>query len=55
MLTASAGVDLHDLHDLRTRSLLFVHKLVESLRAAGVSIPTLPPKFSPCRPRDPLL
>ncbi|KZT65143.1 hypothetical protein DAEQUDRAFT_731767 [Daedalea quercina L-15889] len=28
--------DLHDLHDLRTRSLLFVHNLVETLRASGI-------------------
>ncbi|OBZ79005.1 hypothetical protein A0H81_01121 [Grifola frondosa] len=28
--------DLHDLHDLRSRSLVFVHNLVESLRASGV-------------------
>ena len=55
MLTASTGVDLHDLHDLRTRSLLFVHNLVESLRAAGVSIPTLLPNFLFCQPRDLLL
>ncbi|RPD62926.1 hypothetical protein L227DRAFT_651217 [Lentinus tigrinus ALCF2SS1-6] len=34
--SSSTCVDLHDLHDLRTRSLLFVHNLVESLRAAGV-------------------
>ncbi|ETW87209.1 hypothetical protein HETIRDRAFT_166745 [Heterobasidion irregulare TC 32-1] len=29
-------IDLHDLHDLRSRSLLFIHNLVESLRASGV-------------------
>ncbi|KAH9944372.1 uncharacterized protein BXZ73DRAFT_73902 [Epithele typhae] len=34
--SSSTCADLHDLHDLRTRSLLFVHNLVESLRAAGV-------------------
>ncbi|PCH33645.1 hypothetical protein WOLCODRAFT_22144 [Wolfiporia cocos MD-104 SS10] len=28
--------DLHDLHDLRSRSLVFVHNLVESLRASGI-------------------
>ncbi|KAH9950346.1 hypothetical protein B0H21DRAFT_819159 [Amylocystis lapponica] len=28
--------DLYDLHDLRARSLLFVHNLVESLRASGI-------------------
>ncbi|KAI0669884.1 hypothetical protein C8Q78DRAFT_152022 [Trametes maxima] len=28
--------DLHDLHDLRSRSLMFVHNLVESLRASGI-------------------
>ena len=30
------GADLHDLHDLRSRSLMFVHNLVETLRASGV-------------------
>ncbi|EPT04344.1 hypothetical protein FOMPIDRAFT_1021989 [Fomitopsis schrenkii] len=33
---SSAYYDLHDLHDLRTRSLLFVHNLVETLRASGI-------------------
>ncbi|GBE77949.1 hypothetical protein SCP_0108310 [Sparassis crispa] len=28
--------DLHDLHDLRARSLLFVHNLVETLRVSGI-------------------
>lgn len=28
--------DLHDLHDLRTRFLLFIHNLLESLRSSGV-------------------
>ncbi|CCL98962.1 uncharacterized protein FIBRA_00970 [Fibroporia radiculosa] len=28
--------DLYDLHDLRSRSLLFVHNLVETLKASGV-------------------
>ncbi|KAI0801249.1 hypothetical protein C8Q74DRAFT_1364877 [Fomes fomentarius] len=36
--SSTTCADLHDLHDLRTRSLLFVHNLVESLRASGVSI-----------------
>ena len=31
-------VDLYDLNALRTRSLMFVHDLVEALRASGVSI-----------------
>ncbi|KAG2366524.1 hypothetical protein BDR07DRAFT_1352277 [Suillus spraguei] len=29
-------LDLHDLHDLRSRILLFVHDLLESLRSAGI-------------------
>ncbi|KAF9241380.1 hypothetical protein BU15DRAFT_87296 [Melanogaster broomeanus] len=29
--------DLHDLHDLRSRSLLFIHDLLESLRSNGIS------------------
>ncbi|KAG0708853.1 hypothetical protein DFH29DRAFT_889341 [Suillus ampliporus] len=29
-------LDLHDLHDLRSRILLFIHDLLESLRAAGI-------------------
>ncbi|KIK93737.1 hypothetical protein PAXRUDRAFT_828651 [Paxillus rubicundulus Ve08.2h10] len=29
--------DLHDLHDLRSRSLLFIHDLLESLRSDGIS------------------
>ncbi|KZT02706.1 uncharacterized protein LAESUDRAFT_729947 [Laetiporus sulphureus 93-53] len=29
--------DLHDLHDLRSRSLLFVHNLVELLRSSGIT------------------
>ncbi|KAI0365261.1 hypothetical protein BV20DRAFT_1028434 [Pilatotrama ljubarskyi] len=35
--SSATCVDLHDLHDLRSRSLLFVHNLVESLRASGIS------------------
>jgi len=35
-LTRYTGLDLHDLHDLRSRILLFIHDLLESLRAAGV-------------------
>jgi hypothetical protein len=31
-----AGIDLHDLHDLRSRSLHFIHDLVNSLRESGV-------------------
>ncbi|KAI0735155.1 hypothetical protein C8Q76DRAFT_711197 [Earliella scabrosa] len=34
--SSTTCADLHDLHDLRTRSLLFVHNLVEALRASGV-------------------
>ncbi|KAI0825119.1 hypothetical protein BC628DRAFT_291535 [Trametes gibbosa] len=34
--SSAACADLHDLHDLRSRSLLFIHKLVESLRASGI-------------------
>ncbi|KAG2120879.1 uncharacterized protein F5147DRAFT_832069 [Suillus discolor] len=30
-------LDLHDLHDLRSRVLLFVHDLLESLHSAGIS------------------
>ena len=30
--------DLHDLHDLRARFLVFIHSLLESLRASGVSV-----------------
>ncbi|KAH9937705.1 uncharacterized protein B0H18DRAFT_971884 [Fomitopsis serialis] len=33
---SSSCYDLYDLHDLRTRSLLFVHNLVETLRASGI-------------------
>ena len=46
LMPVRTGTDLHDLHDLRTRSLLFVHNLVESLRAAGVS-PRLSRPFPP--------
>ncbi|KAH7930969.1 hypothetical protein BV22DRAFT_1053552 [Leucogyrophana mollusca] len=28
--------DLHDLHDLRSRFLLFIHDLLESLRSSGI-------------------
>ena len=31
-----AGLDLHDLNDLRSRSLVFIHNLVNSLRESGV-------------------
>ncbi|PIL31951.1 hypothetical protein GSI_06655 [Ganoderma sinense ZZ0214-1] len=34
--SSSTCADLHDLHDLRTRSLMFVHNLVESLRTSGI-------------------
>ncbi|EPQ60639.1 hypothetical protein GLOTRDRAFT_135289 [Gloeophyllum trabeum ATCC 11539] len=29
-------LDLHDLHDLRSRALLFIHNLTESLRSSGI-------------------
>ncbi|KAG6336572.1 hypothetical protein ID866_2510 [Astraeus odoratus] len=29
--------DLHELNDLRSRSLLFIHNLLESLRSNGIS------------------
>ncbi|CDO71577.1 hypothetical protein BN946_scf184911.g47 [Trametes cinnabarina] len=35
--SSAAYADLHDLHDLRSRSLVFVHNLVESLRASGIA------------------
>ncbi|EIM83409.1 uncharacterized protein STEHIDRAFT_123842 [Stereum hirsutum FP-91666 SS1] len=41
-------IDLHDLQDLRSRSLLFIHDLVNSLRASGVPASyTLSPSHSP--------
>ncbi|KAI0033183.1 hypothetical protein K488DRAFT_48261, partial [Vararia minispora EC-137] len=41
-------IDLHDLHDLRSRSLVFIHDLVKSLRASGVPASyTLSPSDSP--------
>ncbi|KIM85200.1 hypothetical protein PILCRDRAFT_817199 [Piloderma croceum F 1598] len=40
--------DLHDLHDLRTRFLLFIHSLLESLRASGIPASyALAPSSSP--------
>ena len=30
-------LDLHDLHELRSRSLLFIHDVLHSLRSSGVS------------------
>ncbi|KAH9982898.1 hypothetical protein BGW80DRAFT_1162179, partial [Lactifluus volemus] len=40
--------DLHDLHDLRSRSLHFIHDLVNSLRESGVRASyTLAPSNSP--------
>ncbi|OSD03424.1 hypothetical protein PYCCODRAFT_1466810 [Trametes coccinea BRFM310] len=35
--SSATYADLHDLHDLRSRSLVFVHNLVETLRASGVA------------------
>ncbi|KDQ63548.1 hypothetical protein JAAARDRAFT_29569 [Jaapia argillacea MUCL 33604] len=29
-------LDLHDLHDLRSRSLTYIHNLIESLRSSGI-------------------
>lgn len=40
-------VDLHDLNALRTRSLMFIHNLVEALRTAGVSACRVPHE-APC-------
>ncbi|KAI0275068.1 hypothetical protein BC834DRAFT_946872 [Gloeopeniophorella convolvens] len=41
-------IDLHDLNDLRSRSLHFIHDLVESLRESGVRASyTLAPSNSP--------
>ncbi|KAI0308205.1 hypothetical protein B0F90DRAFT_1621768, partial [Multifurca ochricompacta] len=41
-------IDLHDLHDLRSRSLHFIHDLVNSLRESGVRASyTLAPSNSP--------
>src|ERR1700676_326631 len=39
-LTNLVDDDLHDLHDLRARFLVFIHSLLESLRASGVSLAT---------------
>jgi hypothetical protein len=36
-LTVLVDDDLHDLHDLRARLLVFIHSLLESLRESGVS------------------
>ena len=33
---ANIGLDMHDLNDLRARSLAFIHNLVKALRAVGV-------------------
>ncbi|KAF8807405.1 hypothetical protein BYT27DRAFT_7241962 [Phlegmacium glaucopus] len=30
-------VDLHDLHELRSRFLIFIHNLIQSLRSSGIS------------------
>ncbi|KZT30579.1 hypothetical protein NEOLEDRAFT_1126169 [Neolentinus lepideus HHB14362 ss-1] len=30
-------LDLHDLHDLRSRALIFIHDLTASLRTSGIS------------------
>ncbi|KAF8168099.1 hypothetical protein B0H34DRAFT_684208 [Crassisporium funariophilum] len=30
-------LDLHDLHELRSRFLLFIHELLQSLRSSGIS------------------
>ncbi|KAI8995641.1 hypothetical protein BD414DRAFT_247634 [Trametes punicea] len=35
--SSATCADLHDLHDLRARSLMFVHNLVETLRASGIA------------------
>jgi hypothetical protein len=33
-----SGLDLHDLHELRSRFLLFIHDLLQSLRSSGVRL-----------------
>ncbi|KIL70831.1 hypothetical protein M378DRAFT_155761 [Amanita muscaria Koide BX008] len=38
--SCDASLDLHDINELRSRLLLFVHDLMQSLRAADVSIIT---------------
>lgn len=38
MTCISTGSDLHDIHDLRRRSLDLVHELTGSLRSSGVSL-----------------
>lgn len=40
------GLDLHDLHDLRNRLIVFVHELLKVLRANGVSVFSLPFLYS---------
>jgi hypothetical protein len=35
-LIQKSGLDLHDLHELRSRFLLFIHDLLQSLRSSGV-------------------
>ncbi|KAH8100715.1 hypothetical protein BXZ70DRAFT_1064822 [Cristinia sonorae] len=37
MCSADSCIDLHDLQALRARSLVFVHELVEALRASGIA------------------
>ena len=34
--------DLHDIHDVQSRSLVYLHSLVEALRTAGVRVQTFP-------------
>jgi len=46
--TSDACGDLHDLHDLRARFLLFIHNLIASLRSSGISASySLSPSDSP--------
>ncbi|VDB84481.1 unnamed protein product [Peniophora sp. CBMAI 1063] len=46
--TSNFCLDMHDLNDLRTRSLAFIHNLVKALRAVGIPASyTLAPSDSP--------
>ena len=36
LLSVCTGTDLHDLHELRSRALVFVHDLCKKLSAVGV-------------------
>ncbi|TFK77100.1 hypothetical protein BDN72DRAFT_807521 [Pluteus cervinus] len=46
--TSDIGIDLHDLHELRSRLLMFIHALLQSLRTSGISASySLVPSSSP--------